>query len=189
MLDELLINLDKISFEVLIEAVLVFALTMLIKLPIKKRTAKFEENKRKALNTFIIFIPMFLSVLLSTLYSGYFFKIWSSLKIYQNAISVYILSVTIYAIFSRIMVIVKSANSSKNETEAEKAFKEIKAAAEVVVNKLDFNNNNVSVIEQKINQLKQLKNTMSVDENGLSLITYDDIDKEIASLEEQKIKM
>ncbi len=68
--NEFLFALKDISLEAIIISILVFGLTMLIKWPIKKYTAKFEENKRKSINTVIIFIPLILAYILSALYFG-----------------------------------------------------------------------------------------------------------------------
>ena len=65
---ELFLNISNLSWEVALIAFIVFGLTMLIKWPIKNATSKLDENKRKAVNTVIVFIPMVLSILLNGLY-------------------------------------------------------------------------------------------------------------------------
>ena len=47
--NEFLFNIKYLSVEVVVIAIIIFGLTMLIKYPIKKVTAKLEENKRLCL--------------------------------------------------------------------------------------------------------------------------------------------
>ena len=109
---EFLLNLEEISIQVIIISILVFALTMLIKWPIKKATANFEENKRKAINTVIVFIPMLLSFTFSMLYFGIFEDKWFDVIVYDTMASSYVLAVAIYAIYSRVVIVIKGAKSS-----------------------------------------------------------------------------
>ena len=110
---EFLLNLKEISIQVIVISILVFALTMLIKWPIKKATAKLSENKRKAVNTVIVFIPMLLSFVLTFLYYGLFEKIWFDTVIYDTMVSSYLIAVAIYAIYTRIVILIKGMKNSK----------------------------------------------------------------------------
>lgn len=73
--------LKDFSWEVLAISFIVFALTMIIKLPIKKATAKLAENKRKAINSVIILIPIILSFVTTTLFFGIVNDVWFSFNI------------------------------------------------------------------------------------------------------------
>jgi len=97
-------------------AIIVFVLTLMLKLPIKKTTIKFEETKRKAVNTTIILIPVVLSALICSVSSGLYFGEWFSEKVIQNAVSVYLLSFAIYSIFSRIKIVIVGIKSGKIKT-------------------------------------------------------------------------
>ena len=105
---ELFLNLCNLSWEVALIAFIVFGLTMLIKWPIKKATSKLEENKRKAVNTVIVFIPMILSILLNGLYYGIFKHEWFDGIVFESAGSIYILALAIYAIYSIVELGVES---------------------------------------------------------------------------------
>ena len=74
--NEFIFNLKNISIETIVISIIVFGLTMLIKWPIKKLTQKLEENKRKAVNTVIVFTPMILCFILNILYYGIFKNQW-----------------------------------------------------------------------------------------------------------------
>ena len=52
--NEILFNLQNITLEIAVMSFVVFALTMVIKIPIKRGTSKLEEAKRKSYNTLII---------------------------------------------------------------------------------------------------------------------------------------
>lgn len=190
-MNDFIVNLNTISLEVFMGALIVFLLTMLVKLPIKKATAKFDENKRKAINTVIVFIPLILSVMLCV---GYYLVLGKKLNfesIITNGLSVYVLSLSIYAIFARLWVIIKSVISGKksiNSTEIKAEIDEVKNSVTNLSSKFDFNLTGLDEIVKKIDILKNLKKSMTVDENGLSLVTFEDIDSEIEYLEAEKAK-
>lgn len=190
-MNDFIVNLNTISLEVFVGALIVFLLTMLVKLPIKKATAKFDENKRKAINTVIVFIPLILSVVLCV---GYYLVLGKKLNfesIITNGLSVYVLSLSIYAIFARLWVIIKSVISGKksiNSTEIKAEIDEVKNSVTNLSSKFDFNLTSLDEIVKKIDILKNLKKSMTVDENGLSLVTFEDIDSEIEYLEAEKAK-
>lgn len=190
-MNDFIVNLNTISLEVFVGALIVFLLTMLVKLPIKKATAKFDENKRKAINTVIVFIPLILSVVLCV---GYYLVLGKKLyfeSIITNGLSVYVLSLSIYAIFARLWVIIKSVISGKksiNSTEIKAEIDEVKNSVTNLSSKFDFNLTGLDEIVKKIDILKNLKKSMTVDENGLSLVTFEDIDSEIEYLEAEKAK-
>lgn len=190
-MNDFIVNLNTISLEVFMGALIVFLLTMLVKLPIKKATAKFDENKRKAINTVIVFIPLILSVVLCV---GYYLVLGKKLNfesIITNGLSVYVLSLSIYAIFARLWVIIKSVISGKksiNSTEIKAEIDEVKNSVTNLSGKFDFNLTGIDEIVKKIDILKNLKKSMTVDENGLSLVTFEDIDSEIEYLEAEKAK-
>ncbi len=127
---------------------IVFGLTMLIKWPIKKATAKLDENKRKAVNTIIVFIPILLSFILNILYFGLMQNNWFGLQVFESAGSSYILAVAIYAIYSRFVIIIKGIKGKTDSNE-------------------DFSKQTVAFIK---NNMKTLSQTLKVDEDKLSQV-------------------
>ena len=95
------------SIEIIVMALIVFGATMLIKIPIKKKTSTLTENKRKLWNSLIIPIPMLLSFITAVVYGFIFLDYIKVGKMFDLSISTYILSLTIYAIYSRIVVIIQ----------------------------------------------------------------------------------
>lgn len=160
---EFLLNLKEISIQVIVISILVFALTMLIKWPIKKATAKLSENKRKAVNTVIVFIPMLLSFVLTFLYYGLFEKIWFDTVIYDTMVSSYLIAVAIYAIYTRIVILIKGM---KNTNAIENQIIEPDLSKETIT----FLKTNIKTISKalKIDQ-KNLDNTITKIENLLSI--------------------
>lgn len=144
---EFLLNLKEISIHVIVISILVFTLTMLIKWPIKKATAKLEENKRKAVNTVIVFIPMLLSFVFSMLYFGLFENKWFDVAMYDTTASSYVLAVAIYAIFSRIAILIKGAKSSQITSE-----------------ETDLSKETISYIKQNI---KSITSSLKIDQSNL----------------------
>ncbi len=145
---EFLLNLKEISLQVIIISMIVFGLTMLIKWPIKKATAKLDENKRKAVNTIIVFIPILLSFVLNILYFGLMQNNWFGLQVFESAGSSYILDVAIYAVYSRFVIIVKGIKGKKDLNE-------------------DFSKQTVAFIK---NNMKTLSQSLKVDEDKLSQV-------------------
>lgn len=186
---EFLINLKDISIEVIIISILVFGLTMLIKWPIKKLTAKFEENKRKAINTVIIFIPMLLSLILSTLYYGIFKNIWFGLQTFKTAGSAFLMAVSIYAIFTRIIIIFKGAKVGVKDNLAKETVKYIKDNIKSISKTLQLD-------EKKLeNTLTKIENLFKARDDILNNLTYQNIsateklDNEISSLQQEEINI
>ena len=111
---EILDTIKSLSFESLCIAFVVFGLTMLVKLPIKCCTKKLVETKRKAINTTIVIIPVVLSVIISILYFGIFEATWFSVSVLETAFSAWVISLTLYAIYERVLFIVKGFLSGKS---------------------------------------------------------------------------
>lgn len=142
---DIIINL---SPESLICGFIVFLITMLIKIPIKKVTSKKEENTRKALNSIIILIPISVSLLVTMLYYRIKFSVWFSLHILECSISVSLISMSIYAVYERIIVIIKSVISNQKIDLVE--TKET----------LDFVKNNLNKINDKSNDGQLISNNL-----------------------------
>ena len=69
-MEELLVILKDLDLKVLAMGGIVFLLTLFLKMPIKRATGKLQEDKRKAINSVIILIPIILSIILK--YCQYF---------------------------------------------------------------------------------------------------------------------
>ena len=184
---EFILNLTNVSLEVIVIAVLVFALTMLIKWPIKKVTAKLEENKRKAVNTVIVFIPMILSAMLNFLYSGIFSGDWLTYAMLESSCSAYILAIVIYAIYSRIVILIKGAKSSStNEDFSKETLAYLKQNIKTLSKTLKVDEKNLNNIITQIDKLLVIKNEITSNVLIQDIAQTEQLNKTLTDLDKQK---
>ena len=100
--------LNYVSIDTIIISFIIFCTTMIIKIPIKKFTSSFRESTRKALNSFIILIPIISSILINLIYAKIFANFFSNVELVKSIMNSWIISLSIYAIFERIRLIVKA---------------------------------------------------------------------------------
>ncbi len=184
---EIILALRSVSIEAIVIAGIVFALTMLIKWPIKRFTSKFNDNRRRAINTIIILIPAVLSFALAVLYLGIFKKNWLGDNTVEMGLSVYFLSLTIYAIFSRIVVIVKGLKNGKSVQSSD--IKENISAIKQDISQIEDSSERgdmVNKILSKIQELTTLKSSIEESGTSNSLVSVEEIDRKILELEEEK---
>lgn len=173
---ELLDFINNFSLDILGVAFVIFILTMFIKLPIKKATSKLSEEKRKAINSVIIVIPAILSFILTTLFSGMVNNNWFSITIIENSITSCLLSISIYILYQRIVIVIKgfiSGQKTLNETNLKEAISTIKNDIKSLNLVLKNNEIKLKDISKKILSLNDIKNklestTRLVDLNSLS---------------------
>lgn len=185
---EFLLNIREISWEVIVISVLVFGLTMLIKWPIKKATSKLEENKRKAVNTVIVFIPMILSLILSALYYGIFRKEWFTSVVFDVMGSSYLLAVAIYAIYSRIVILIKGTKSTTNDGSdlSKETISYIKKNIKTISSTLKVDEKNLTSIVNQIDSLLTLKDEILSNTSLQDIAATESIDNQINELQAQK---
>lgn len=185
---EFLMILKSFSLEVLVFGFIAFALTMIIKLPIKKLTAKLSEEKRKLANSLIMFIPAIISLISAFLYYGIFTKNWLTPVIFQDALSSWILSLTIYAIFGRVVIIIKGLISGKlkvNQNLTKETVKYIHDSIKNASAEIKKNTKELNSTKEKIKSLSQLKIVLESNEQLLDLTKLSETNIEIEKLETQ----
>lgn len=185
---ELFLNICNLSWETLVVAFLVFGLTMLLKWPIKKATSKLEENKRKAVNTVIIFIPIVLSILLNGLYYGIFKEIWFTSIVIESSSSIYILALAIYAIYSRIIIIIKGINgtSETNENLSKETISFIKKNIKTISKTLKIDEKDLDNIVSKIENLLKIREEITSNLEYQDIVTTENIDNQVNELRQQE---
>ena len=190
---EFLLNLKEISTEVIVISILVFSLTMLIKWPIKRATANLAENKRKAANTVIVFIPMFLSFIFSLVYYGLFEKIWLDTIVYDTMASSYVAAVAIYAIYSRIVILVKGLKKDNKTTDvsvdadfSKETVSFVKQNVKTISQALKVDQTNLESTIAKIEKLLSIRNEISTNTLFQDIALAEKLDNEISGLERQK---
>lgn len=180
--NEILELIKYLSVESLCFAVVAFLLTMLIKWPIKKLTSKLVEEKRKAVNIAILFIPAAISLIISLFYYGIFKSDWLTLSIVDTGLSSWIISLSIYAVYERIVVVIKAIKSGKVEINSELASETIsflKSSLKDLNSALKEKEKNLEQISEKLKSLNQIK----------SVLESDSLNKDIAKLSETNIQI
>ncbi len=192
MSEEILFFAKELSVEVLVISLLVFALTMLFKWPIKKITAKFEEAKRKAVNSFIIFIPMVLSFLISVLYFGLTAKVWFSDLALQTAFSSWIMAFSVYAIFQRIVIVVKGIKSGKiqlNQKVLTDTVSSLKTDIKLLKNKLKSDEAVLGKIEGSKEVLQKLKAELEQQKEAVDLLKLYETNSKLSAINVDEAKL
>ena len=185
--NEFVLNLKEISLEIVVIALLVFALTMLIKWPIKKFTAKFDENKRKAINTVIVFIPMLLSVLFNALYFGFYKSQWFSTQAIDSMISSYVLTVSIYAVYTRIVILIKGAKGEGiDQTLSKEAISYVKKSAKTISKTLKIDEKELEKIVSKVESLVKIRDEITNNIMLQNIPETENLDNQINELNIQK---
>ncbi len=185
--NEFLLYLKGISLEVVIISFLIFVFTMLLKWPIKKVTSKLEENKRKAINTVIVFIPILLSFIFSSLYFGIFKNEWFSTKAFETMGSSYVLTIFAYAVYSRIIILIKGVkNTNFNENLSKETIKYIKNNIKTISKTLKIDEKNLSDIVSKIEKLLTIKDEISKNLLFQDISQTEQINNELNELEIKK---
>lgn len=147
-----------ISYETIVIGFAVFVLTMFIKWPIKKLTSKFAEEKRKAINSCIILIPILLSGLITVAYYAITKHTWFSLNQVETMFGAWVSSVAFYAIYSRGLIIIKGILTGKANSEISKlAVKKVKEIIKTLSENLKTDTSYLGELTKKINSLMQLK--------------------------------
>ena len=189
---EFLLNLTNISIQVIIISIMIFALTMLIKWPIKKATSNLEENKRKAVNTIIVFIPIVLSFILSVLYFGLFENKWFENIVFDTMGSSYVLAVAFYAIYSRTIVLIKGCKNDNKKLGADlskETIAYVKQNVKALMKALKVDKSKLETIVTEIEKLlsirKQLQNNLFVQD----ISQVEKIDNQLKELESQKSEL
>lgn len=186
---EFILNLKEISVQAIVIAVLVFALTMLIKWPIKKATAKFDESKRKAVNTVIVFIPMFLSLVFSSLYQGIFKKEWFKISVLDLLTTSYVLALTIYAFYSRVVILIKGSKSSskkKQDDLSKETIKYIKGNIKTISKTLKLDEEKLGTILADIEKLLIVRDEVQGNLLFQDISQAEKIEKQLNALETEK---
>ena len=180
------------TLEVILIGLGAFLLTYLIKWPIKKATEKLDEKKRKAVNIVIIFIPLLLSIIASILYYGFAKDEWVTAMVFDSAFSSWIISLSLYAIVSRIWLVIKGISSGKIEVNSEltdEAIKYIKENIKSISKQLKVDEKSLTNIVSKIEELAKLRDLLTSDTINPDMEKIADVNTQITSLETEQQKL
>ena len=187
--NEILFNIQNITLEIALMSLIVFGLTMLIKIPIKRATSKLEERKRKSYNTLIILIPIVLSILACFIYYGIDGKSnWTDLAL-RNSMTVYILATFIYAVYQRIVIVIrgmKSKDTKINSTLPQDVVKYLKQNIKLINHTIKDEEKGLLNLSK---QLKYLQDAKTKVENNLalqSITPLNELDESVAKLKREQ---
>lgn len=180
------------TLEVILIGLGAFLLTYLIKWPIKKATVKLDENKRKAVNIVIIFIPLILSIVASILYYGFAKDTWATAMVFDSAFSSWLISLSLYAVVSRIWLVIKGICSGKIEINSEltdEAIKYIKENIKSISKQLKVDEKSLTNIVSKIEELVKLRDLLTSDTINPDMDKIADVNSQITNLETEQQKL
>lgn len=174
------------TLEVILIGLGAFLLTYLIKWPIKKATEKLDENKRKAVNIVIIFIPLIISIIASILYYGIAKNVWATFMVFDSAFSSWIISLSLYAIVSRIWLVIKGIFSGKIKLNSELTKETIEYFKEKIKNiskELKVDEKSLTNIVNKIEELAKLRDLLTSDTINPDITKIAEVNTQISNLE------
>lgn len=187
--NEILFNIQNMTLEIALMSLIVFGLTMLIKIPIKRATSKLEETKRKSYNTLIILIPIVLSILACFIYYGIDGKSnWTDLAL-RNSMTVYIFATFIYAVYQRIVIVIrgiKTKDTKTNSTLPQDVVKYLKQNIKLINHTIKDEEKGLLNLSK---QLKYLQDAKTKVENNLalqSITPLNELDESVAKLKREQ---
>lgn len=186
--NEILFNLQNITLEIAVMSFVVFALTMVIKIPIKRATSKLEEAKRKSYNTLIILIPLVLALLACFVYYGLVFGGNCFEYVLKNFITVYILATFIYAVYQRVVIVIKGMKTSLkiDPALAKDVVKYLKSSIREINHTLKDEKKGLSKISKRLNELYKIRATVEMNVALQEATPLGELDTKIATLKAQQ---
>lgn len=187
--NEILFNIQNITLEIALMSLIVFGLTMLIKIPIKRATSKLEETKRKSYNTLIILIPLILSILACFIYYGIERDTnWVNLAL-KNSMTVYIFATFIYAVYQRIVIVIrgmKSKDTKTNSTLPQDVVKYLKQNIKLINHTIKDEEKGLLNLSKQLKYLQDAK--MKVENNPTlqSITPLNELDESVAKLKREQ---
>lgn len=166
-----------------------FLLTYIFKFPIKKLTAKLNDDKRKMANIVIMFIPLLLTSTASVVYYGITQHQWISLMVVDSAISSWILALFIYAIVSRIVLVFKGIKSGKlkiNSDLTKQTVSYIKDTVKTLNRENKTAVKSLSSITKQLTSLVEIRDLLLEDNSNLNLAKIADLNSQISELQTEE---
>ena len=168
-------------------SVIVFVLTLIIKIPIKKATSKLDESKRSAINSVIILIPLLLAFLSSLIYFLILKREILTLDFVSCSLSVCVMAISLHLVISRITKIIHGVISGK--IKAEEAIQEVSDIVEDACKNSEASSssqNSFDKIKRDIDMLLGYKEELEKLGKETSITILTEIDNEIKKLESEE---
>ena len=187
--NEILFNIQNITLEIALMSLIVFGLTMLIKIPIKRATSKLEERKRKSYNTLIILIPIVLSILACFIYYGIDGKSnWTDLAL-RNSMTVYIFATFIYAVYQRIVIVIrgmKSKDTKINSTLPHDVVKYLKQNIKLINHTIKDEEKGLLNLSKQLKYLQDAKTKVENNPTLQNITPLNELDESVAKLKREQ---
>ena len=187
--NEILFNIQNITLEIALMSLIVFGLTMLIKIPIKRATSKLEERKRKSYNTLIILIPIVLSILACFIYYGIERDAnWVNLAL-KNSMTVYIFATFIYAVYQRIVIVIrgmKSKDTKINSTLPQDVVKYLKQNIKLINHTIKDEEKGLLNLSKQLKYLQDAKTKVENNPTLQSITPLNELDESVAKLKREQ---
>ena len=131
---------------------------------------------------------MILSLILSALYYGIFRKEWFTSVVFDVMGSSYLLAVAIYAIYSRIVILIKGTKSTTNDGSdlSKETISYIKKNIKTISSTLKVDEKNLTSIVNQIDSLLTLKDEILSNTSLQDIAATESIDNQINELQAQK---
>lgn len=179
--------LQNFSLEIFLMSVIVFTLTLIIKIPIKKATSKLDESKRSAINSVIVLIPLLLAFLSSLIYFLILKREILTLDFVSCSLSVCVMAISLHLVISRITKIIRGVMSGK--IKAKDAIQEVSDIVEEAYKNSKVNDtsqNSLDKIKGDIDILLGYKEELEKLGKETSITILTEIDNEIKKLESEE---
>ncbi len=179
--------LQNFSLEFFLMSVIVFVLTLIIKIPIKKATSKLDESKRSAINSVIVLIPLLLAFLSSIIYFLILKREILTLDFVSCSLSVCVMAISLHFVISRITKIIRGVMSGK--IKAKDAIQEVSDIVEDACKNSKVNDtsqNSLDKIKRDIDILLGYKEELEKLGKETSITILTEIDNEIKKLESEE---
>lgn len=179
--------LQNFSLEIFLMSVIVFVLTLIIKIPIKKATSKLYESKRSAINSVIVLIPLLLAFLSSLIYFLILKREILTLDFVSCSLSVCVMAISLHLVISRTTKIIRGVMSGK--IKAEDAIQEVSDIVEDACKNSKVNDtsqNSLDKIKRDIDILLGYKEELEKLGKETSITILTEIDNEIKKLESEE---
>ena len=187
--------INNFSLEIFLLSLAIFYATMLIKIPIKRTTSKLDEAKRQGINTLIMLVSLTLAFIACLVYFWLSNKPIFSLDYVSCSLSTCIMSITIYLIYARIVIIIKGIISGKTKISAIDLKDTVSDITEAIKNKQESASENLTAkeklneIQNKINTLVTFKQQLENDSGVQNLTAITETNNEIKLLQDEQEKL
>lgn len=187
-MEEILNILLSYSSELILISFLVFILSLVAHMMLKKIKEKVKNPKRELISFISKIIPIMLSFGIATVYSGLSNNVWFSREIVDNTIKSWILSLSLYLVVSKLCIVIKNVLMGKTTLDSiytEDMIEEIKQEMKEISIQLNSDKESLEIAKKSLDKLIKVRKKLSVKEDA-DFERINSLNFEIKNLESQK---